>query len=224
MRKAHIGGSNLRHILRSPAVCEDRGRRGAGSGARDAQRTGRDPTGRGDVAGPCECRRACVQTKRRSEYRKLRRRNDFKDVRRGSGEPGRAMNVLELLLMRDPLECCQPSTAVRNAVCFLTDPVSAHQLGTARGPRYPNEVTPKCGFVGRPLRSQRGFFKLDVYYYRAGAADVTSSVITLKLVSVHGPNEVTIATSVASRPRAIKMRPIRGLLWRASNVYQRSPR
>jgi hypothetical protein len=58
----------------------------------------------------------------------------------------------------------------------------------------------------------------------AGAADVTSSVITLKPASVHGPNEVTIATSVASRPRAIKMRPIRGLLWRASNVYQRPPR
>jgi hypothetical protein len=54
-----------------------------------------------------------------------------------------------------------------------------------------------------------------------GAADVTSCVITLKLASVHGPNEVTIATSVASRPRAIKIRPMRGLWWRASNVYQR---
>ncbi len=46
----------------------------------------------------------------------------------------------------------------------------------------------------------------------AEAADVASWVITLKLASVHGPNEVTIATSVASRPRAIKMRPMRGLL------------
>ena len=58
----------------------------------------------------------------------------------------------------------------------------------------------------------------------AGAADMTCSVMTLKPASVHGPNEVTIATSVASRPRAIKMRPICGLLWRASNVYQRPPR
>lgn len=41
---------------------------------------------------------------------------------------------------------------------------------------------------------------------------VTSSAMTLKLASVHGPNEVTIATSVASRPRAIRMRPIRGVL------------
>jgi hypothetical protein len=58
----------------------------------------------------------------------------------------------------------------------------------------------------------------------AGAADVTSSVITLKPASVHGPNEVTIATSVASRPRAIKMRPMRGTLLRESKVYQRPPR
>jgi predicted N-formylglutamate amidohydrolase len=31
---------------------------------------------------------------------------------------------------------------------------------------------PKDGFAGRPLRSQRGVFKLDVCYYRAGAAMV----------------------------------------------------
>jgi hypothetical protein len=49
---------------------------------------------------------------------------------------------------------------------------------------------------------------------------VTSLVITLKLANVHEPNEVAIATSVASRPRAIKIRPMRGLLWRASNVYR----
>ena len=55
----------------------------------------------------------------------------------------------------------------------------------------------------------------------AGASEVTSSVITLKSASLQGPNSVTIATSVASRPRAIKMRPMRGLLWWASNVYQR---
>jgi hypothetical protein len=56
------------------------------------------------------------------------------------------------------------------------------------------------------------------------AADVTSSVNTLKLDNWLGPKEVTIATSVASRPFAIKIRPMRGLLWRASNVYQRPPR
>src|SRR5450631_3338258 len=55
------------------------------------------------------------------------------------------------------------------------------------------------------------------------SADVTSSVNTLKPASMHGPKEVTIATSVASRPRAINIRPMRGVLWRASNVYQRPP-
>jgi hypothetical protein len=34
--------------------------------------------------------------------------------------------------------------------------------------------------------------------------------MTLKLASVQVPKEVTIATSVASRPRAIRMRPTRG--------------
>jgi hypothetical protein len=56
------------------------------------------------------------------------------------------------------------------------------------------------------------------------AAAGTSSVTTLNPASVQGPNEVEMATSVASRPRAIRMRPIRGVLCRASNVYQRSPR
>jgi hypothetical protein len=48
--------------------------------------------------------------------------------------------------------------------------------------------------------------------YGATEAAGTSSVLTLKLASLHGPNSVTIATSVASRPRAIRMRPMRGLL------------
>ena len=58
----------------------------------------------------------------------------------------------------------------------------------------------------------------------AERAQATSSVITLKPASTLGPNEVEIATSVASRPRAIRMRPMRGMLCRASNVYQRPPR
>ena len=52
----------------------------------------------------------------------------------------------------------------------------------------------------------------------------TSSVQTVKPDRIDGPNTVEIATSVASRPRAIRMRPIRGMLCRASNVYQRPPR
>jgi len=52
----------------------------------------------------------------------------------------------------------------------------------------------------------------------------TSSVQTLKLTSVLGPNVVAMATSIASRPLAIRTRPIRGTLLRGSNVYQRPPR
>ena len=52
----------------------------------------------------------------------------------------------------------------------------------------------------------------------------TSSVHTLKLVKVLGPNVLLIATSEASRPRAISTLPIRGVLLRASNVYQRPSR
>ncbi len=59
---------------------------------------------------------------------------------------------------------------------------------------------------------------------RCAQAYLTSSVTTLKDARVHGPNEVTIATSVASRPRAIRIRPIRGWLWRASNVCHCPPR
>ena len=57
---------------------------------------------------------------------------------------------------------------------------------------------------------------------RHATAGVTSSVITLKPASVHGPNEVTIATSVASRRRqydAARARPARrpGSRMRASH-------
>ena len=55
-------------------------------------------------------------------------------------------------------------------------------------------------------------------------AVTTSSVITLNSASRVCPKLVDRATSVASRPRAIRMRPMRGLLWRASNVYQRPSR
>jgi hypothetical protein len=75
-----------------------------------------------------------------------------------------------------------------------------------------------------PTLLQRPSWQGRANHAFAGPADVTSSVITLKPASVHRPNEVTIATSVASRPRAIRMRPMRGLLWRASNVYQPPPR
>src|SRR5258708_35392329 len=53
------------------------------------------------------------------------------------------------------------------------------------------------------------------------AAHLTSSVQTVKPASVLGPKELLIATSVASRPRAITTRPIRGMLFRGSNGAHR---
>src|SRR5258708_37508347 len=52
----------------------------------------------------------------------------------------------------------------------------------------------------------------------------TSSVHTLKLVNVLGPNVLLIATSEASRPRAINTLPMRGVLLRASKMCQCPPR
>ena len=57
-----------------------------------------------------------------------------------------------------------------------------------------------------------------------GQGERISSVTTEKPTSLLGPKVVLIATSAASRPRAIRMRPMRGLLWRASKLYQASPR
>lgn len=51
-----------------------------------------------------------------------------------------------------------------------------------------------------------------------------SSVQTLKLTSVFGPNVWVIGTSEASRPCAIRMRPILGTLLRGSKVRQWPPR
>ena len=55
------------------------------------------------------------------------------------------------------------------------------------------------------------------------AAYTSSSVQTLKLTRMFGPKVWVIGTSAASRPWAIRTRPIRGMLLRASKVYQRPP-
>src|SRR5947207_15040319 len=52
----------------------------------------------------------------------------------------------------------------------------------------------------------------------------TSSVHTLKLSNVFGPNVWVIGTSEASRPCAIRTRQIRGTLFRGSHVWQWPPR
>jgi uncharacterized protein (DUF2235 family) len=80
----------------------------------------------------------------------------------------------------------------------------------------------------RPLPLRRhpevaGFYPGRATNGGAGYA-TTSSVTTLNPASRAAPKLVDSATSVASRPRAMSTRPIRGLLWRASKVYQRPSR
>ena len=58
----------------------------------------------------------------------------------------------------------------------------------------------------------------------AGTANSSScSVTTLNWRTEWAPKAVTIATSAASRPRAIRTLPIRGRLWRASKLYHLPP-
>src|SRR5580765_359100 len=59
--------------------------------------------------------------------------------------------------------------------------------------------------------------------HREHCHQATGSVQTLKLSSVFAPNVVAIATSDASRPRAMRTRPTRGTLLRGSNRCQRPP-
>src|SRR6516164_1586387 len=96
-------------------------------------------------------------------------------------------------------------------------------ITTRWAPRFRAPWPPVAGAEPKALRKAAEERARNRYPLVAGT-EVTSSVITLKPASAHGPNEVTMATSVASRPRAIRIRSILGLLCRASNVYQRPPR
>ena len=60
--------------------------------------------------------------------------------------------------------------------------------------------------------------------WRSPYDSTTSRVKTVKPVMSATPKLVERATSVASRPWAIRMRPMRGLLCRASKVCQRPSR
>jgi len=63
----------------------------------------------------------------------------------------------------------------------------------------------------------------DIFVPSPGGQTI-SSLTTENPVSLDDPNEVVMATSVASRPVASRTRPIRGRSCRASNVHQRSSR
>jgi hypothetical protein len=61
-------------------------------------------------------------------------------------------------------------------------------------------------------------------YCPPSALALTSSVITSKCSRRFRPKAMVIGTSPASRPRPIRIRPMRRRLWRASNVCQCDPR
>ena len=90
-----------------------------------------------------------------------------------------------------------------------------------RPQRLPHRTAPVVPLT-KASAAVRAGHGIAARYSGQGAA--TSSVHTEKLLSVFGPKVVLIATSAASRPRAINTRPMRGMLLRASNVYHRPPR
>ena len=107
--------------------------------------------------------------------------------------------------------------------------------GPGRGP-----VRPVGMVLGRRERAERQFRRARLHHHRPvhrglgrlglavplrrrrprapGYASLSSSDVTSKTLSQAGPKVVASATSVASRPRAIRMRPTRWWLCRASKV------
>ncbi len=88
-------------------------------------------------------------------------------------------------------------------------------------------IAPTCFLSRHPKSKERKRFffeKKKQKTFISYGYSTTSSVTTVKPESTEGPKIVEMATSVASRPLAIKIRPMRGMLWRASKVYQRPPR
>src|SRR4051794_10663360 len=103
---------------------------------------------------------------------------------------------------------------VKRHVSSATKPVLLPHLAHAKAPGWKLQTGAQTNVI---------FGQAAAADNRAGA-DTTSSVMTANLTNSATPKVVEIATSAASRPRAIAIRPIRGWLWRASNVYQRPSR
>src|ERR1700758_5620847 len=82
-------------------------------------------------------------------------------------------------------------------------------------------VDPQCQIVWQNRRLMlRQKMPWTAEYHSGG----TSSAQTRNPDKFAGPNVLVRGTSEASRPCAIRIRPIRGALLRGSKAYQRSPR
>jgi hypothetical protein len=98
-----------------------------------------------------------------------------------------------------------------------------------RSPRGNPRTSHRDSDIGVLLRSRdpgqhHGLWLARARRIHVDGAVASSSVHTRKLSRVFGPNVVAIATSVASRPRAMSTRPMRGTLFRGSNVCHAPPR
>jgi len=117
--------------------------------------------------------------------------------------PGAEANIARLLTdWRRRGAAVEPIVHVKNDGTSADSPFRPGQEGNDLLPNMPRSrrsarFSPTCGDAAQP----------------------SSSVMTLKLTSVLGPNVWVIGTSAASRPRPIRMRPMRGALLRASNGY-----
>src|SRR5690242_3880158 len=96
--------------------------------------------------------------------------------------------------------------------------LSGFQARPTNGNLWLGPVAPALAII-KPVVTGTSADRL-VYVEWIGSSAI-SSVTTVNPVSAHWPKLVLSATSVASRPRAIRTRPMRGVLCRASKVYQR---
>jgi hypothetical protein len=98
------------------------------------------------------------------------------------------------------------------------DRLDGFEIWTWKGKVYESAEVPRALINDRPTAAG-----LQHAYAAKAVRSGISSVITLNLVSWCGPNDAIMGMSAASRPRAIRMRPIRRALWRGSKVYHRPP-
>jgi predicted nucleic acid-binding protein len=103
--------------------------------------------------------------------------------------------------------------------------ISGWTFWTRMLPSRPSRRSPESRPGFNPANQQTAWAPMFTLASRGSkAGSPISSVTTANFFSHDLPKEVVMATSAASRPVAIKTRPIRGILCLASNVHQRLPR
>jgi hypothetical protein len=149
-----------------------------------------------------------------------RRSRTAENVLTAKGDPAALVQRHGLICHRIPQWSCANtlSEGFSHFVTSMAAPLASGWSGRRVGlaPVGKRRLVTPLTQTGHPASFQRTAVDPD-------QDDFTSSVQTLKLTSVLGPNAVLMATSIASRPLAISIRQIRGTLLRASKVYKRPP-